>query len=89
MSSIAAELSAPSHVRPCIVGAFVDTLDPEDSAAVKGTLGRPRTAAKIWRVLSRRGMSASTSQVRIHARRDCNCTKAGHQYDAPKEDTAA
>lgn len=86
MSSIAAELSA-THFRPCIVGAFIDTLDPADSATVKRTLDRPRTAANVWRVLRRRGMSASTSQVRIHARRDCNCTLAGHQYDAPKEDT--
>lgn len=78
--SIADELEAPRPVRPCIVGAFIDTLEPADRAVVKSALARPRTAANVWRVLTRRGMSASASQVRIHVRRDCNCMAAGHEY---------
>lgn len=77
---ITTELEAPRNVRPCIVGSFIDRLDEDDRRAVKRALALPRTAATVWRVLTRRGLSASASQVRIHARRDCNCTPAGHTY---------
>ncbi|WP_032381012.1 hypothetical protein [Rhodococcoides fascians] len=82
-ADLAADIPATISARPCVVGTYIDNLDPADRDAVNDYLAAGKPRINLYRYLrERHAFQASQSALNIHARRDCHCPAVSELVDA-------
>lgn len=82
-ADLAADIPATNSARPCVVGTYIDSLDPVDRDAVNEYLASGKKRINLYRYLrEHHAFQASQSALNIHARNDCQCPAVRELVDA-------